>query len=362
MQTDNNTQYEINNEAERSIFILCNLMILLASLMGDSIILISTIKYSAITLNKVIITVIQHMAVCDLIQTLFKVSPITFAFMTDRWVMGELICHVQYNISWLCGPVTVFLTTAMTTLKLILVKYPLKTCAWSTRLGHRICCAAWVLALGWYTPMLAGIMFYTRDTIHFSYQSYSCNYDLRILPACFTQYFLISMALLSLLSYTIIAVTSLLLLVVARRVASHHRETLRWEGVMTVLLTVGVLFISLLPYGVVAVTTRFGVQYSGTARRAIGQLTNLNIVANFFVYSITVRSFRRFLREKISNVKLAFSMGRTIEKRQIHHQRPHQIPQPPKRQKPKQASSPAKESPEVYSDDTINSVIELEEL
>ena len=45
------------------------------SLSGDSIILLATIKYRAIKQHKVVIAVMQHMAVCDLLQTIFRVLP-----------------------------------------------------------------------------------------------------------------------------------------------------------------------------------------------------------------------------------------------------------------------------------------------
>ena len=45
--------------------------VIFTSLSGDSIILLATIKYRAIKQHKVVIAVMQHMAVCDLLQTVF---------------------------------------------------------------------------------------------------------------------------------------------------------------------------------------------------------------------------------------------------------------------------------------------------
>ena len=78
-----------HKSAENVLYIIWNLIILLTSLLGDSIILIATIKYKAIKRNKMIIVVMQHLAVCDLLQTVFKVLPITTALIADEWVMGE---------------------------------------------------------------------------------------------------------------------------------------------------------------------------------------------------------------------------------------------------------------------------------
>ena len=352
MGTDNNTLYVIKDDAERSILVLWNLMILLASLIGDSIILIATTKYKAIKLHKVIITVMQHMAVCDLMQAVLTVFPVTLGLITDHWVMGELLCHVQYNISWVCAPVAVFLTSAMTTLKLIIVKYPLRTGAWSTWLGHKICSSLWLLVIACYTPLLAGNLLYIRDTIYFSYEDYSCAYDYLspTLPSWFPWYAPTSIAVLGILSYTTLIVTSVLLLIVASSAASRHGETLRWEGVITILLTAIVLLFSYLPLSVVMVTWLFGIELSNSTFRAIFHLTYLNIMANFFVYSLTVRSFRNFLKIKISELLSLIIMRLSTRGGRQPHQRPLPVPhQRRQRPYPRQGTNPRQDPPQVQS-------------
>ena len=354
MKTDNNTLNGIKNDAERSLLILWSLTVLLSSLIGDSIILIATIKYKAIILHKVIITVMQHMAVCDLIQTVFRVFPEHVALITDVWMMGELLCHVSYNISWVCNPVAVFMTSALTTLKLIVVKYPLRTGAWSTWLGHKVCSSVWLLVLGFYIPLLVGNLLYIRDTIYFSYEEYTCDYDhlSPSLPAWFTWYFPISVAVLSVLSFTILIVTSVLLLIVASRAASRHGETLRWEGVITILLTAGVLLISYLPKSVIIVTLQLGVEYSNTTSRVSYHLTSLNIMANFFVYSLTVQSFRNFLKVKLSEFLSLIRLS-TQRRPQPHHRRQtNQRPQTlqKRRPNPRQRPNSKGDAAEVHSD------------
>ena len=361
MQTDNKTLYAIRDDEERSLLILWNFIVVMSSLIGDSIILIATINYKAIKLHKLIVTVMQHMAVCDLIQTVFNVSPRTLALISDRWVVGELLCHVQENVSWVSIFVTVSLTCVMTTLKLITVKYPLRTRAWSTRLGHKICSSVWLLVLGWYTPALVVSLLYIRDTIHFSYIDYTCDYDYfsPSVPTWYIWYFLISLVVVGFLSCTTLLVTSVLLLIVASRAASRHGETLRWEGVITVLLTVGVFFISYLPNDVRIVTDFWGIiKYSNTSIRVMIHLTNLNIVANFFVYALTVRSFRHFLKNKISQLLFLIRLS-TQGGGQPHH-RPVALQR--QRPYPRQRPNPRQDPPEVQSGDILTPAAELQEL
>jgi hypothetical protein len=76
----------------------------------------------------------------------------------------------------------------------------------------------------------------------------------------------------------------------------------RWKGINIVVLTVVVYLASYLPYTLILVSSIFGVKYSSTLWRAVIRLAYLNIMANFFIYSLTVPSFREFLKLKMSAI------------------------------------------------------------
>ena len=148
--------------------------------------------------------------------------------------------------------------------------------------------------------MLVIRMFFIKDTIHFSYRDYNCNYDTLSAPTWYVRYFLIGACVTVLISYIALIVTSALLLMVARRAAGRR---LQWRGVITVLLTVGVLLLSYLPTIVmIVVDDILGLlQQSPTVRRTVQYMQLINIMSNFFVYVLTVLSFRTFLKLKISS-------------------------------------------------------------
>ena len=99
----------------------------------------------------------------------------------------------------------------------------------------------------------------------------------------------------------VILITSSLILVEARKVATRQREVLRCEGVFTVMLTVGIFFLSFLPYFVTNIVQPrlFNIFHPPVVHRMINFLTNLNIMTNFMVYSLTVKSFRNFLKNDV---------------------------------------------------------------
>ena len=310
--------YQISNTTERKVLILWSLTVLLTSLAGDSIILLATVKYNAIKQHKVIVAVMQHMAVSDLLQTIFRVLPTTVAFITDRWAMGDASCHAREYIEYFSTELTMVLTCALTTLKLLLVRYPLKTGPWSTRLGQKICCGMWVLVLCLYLPKLLGFFVHSGDTFRFNYLDYTCNHPQ---AGYLKSYVLISYFIVLLLSFVVVITTSALLLLSARRSAARQGERVRWEGITTVLLTVGVLLVSHLPWFVVCATdVVLRREHSPTAWRAVLYLQYLNITANFFVYSLSVRSFRHFLRQQAA--LLISVMRGSAANRQTNRQTP----------------------------------------
>ena len=305
MQTNNKTLYGIHNNSERYSLITWTITVLISSVIGDSIILITSIKYHAIKLKEVIVVVIQHLAVCDLLIAIFMVLPTTVALIADDWAMGDILGHVEVHIPNTCYPATRLLTCAMTILKLLHLKYPLRTTGWSSRFGHKICGAMWTLVLCIYAPFVVAFIFCSTDTgtVQFDYVSYACFYTYfsSDAPEWLKYYNLIYISLVIIIPCIILLVTSVLILVLAKISANRHGGTLRWEGVITALLTVGVLFVSFLPYCATFMAWNLG-QFNITVYRATHFLNFLNIMANFYVYSLTVGSFRSFLKLKISKL------------------------------------------------------------
>ena len=294
LENDNTTHSQLH-ATERSLLALYNIIVVLTLLIGDSLILVSTVKYNAIKLHKVIATVIQHLAVSDILVTIFKVTPQTISVVADSWILKTVLCHAQYNSSVIFSGATMILTCCMTTSKLLIVKYPLRAGSWSTRQGHRMCSIVWALLLLFFLPLLVTNTVSGADNIYFSRVLYQCDYDYASseTPAWQKWYSVLVLGFVTVITHAVLFVTSLLLLITAKRAASLQSETVRWQGTVTVLLTVTVYFISWLPWFIVYPTRHL--QDSPRPVRAAYFLQNLNIMANIFVYTLTLKSFRQFL-------------------------------------------------------------------
>ena len=140
MRTDNRTLYGIDNSAERCLFITWTSIVVLASLIGDSLILIGTIKYRAIRMHKIIVTVMQHMAACDILLAVLNKLPVTTALIADRWILGEAFYHMDNGIYWVGSGVTMLLTCTITTSEADNSEAPIKgKCVACKTRPHSLC-------------------------------------------------------------------------------------------------------------------------------------------------------------------------------------------------------------------------------
>ena len=305
MRSDNKTLFGIQDDTERYFLATWLLIVIISSLIEDSIILVATIKHKVLNLHKVIVAIIQHLAVCDLLQSIFRVFPALTAVIADKWILGEFLCHVQNNFFSICNGFTILLTCALTTIKLLILKYPLRARTWSKNAGHILCIAVFVLFLCGNGPIFVTKVFYMRDNIFFNYVDYECKYfqNSNETPYWYIMYAAVIMTAYCFLCFTILVATSILILVVAQKVRSRVRGRVRLEGTITVLLTVAVQIVSFIPSAVVYVTwAMMGAEFSGKVWRAASSLLYVNIIANFYIYCITARSFREFLKSRISEL------------------------------------------------------------
>ena len=104
----------------------------------------------------------------------------------------------------------------------------------------------------------------------------------------------------------LVVLTTFCLLIEAKKVVSRSRESLKWQGIMTTVLTATVFCLSLLPYtayrvgeSIVTVDERSNSSFHTTFYRVAISFLSLNTISNFYIYCLTVSSFRAFIRSKM---------------------------------------------------------------
>ena len=148
-----------------------NIFLLFSSLVGDSIILVASINYNAFKLHNIIVVLIQHMAVCDLMLAMTLILPTIISLTSNEWVLGSTMCFLQPYFLHLCYTGSIYLTLAMTTTKLIILKNPFLVREWSGKKGHPICVLIWIFSLA---VDIMVISTGPKDA-YFDYRRYCCK-------------------------------------------------------------------------------------------------------------------------------------------------------------------------------------------
>ena len=68
-------KFGMQNNAARHCWATYHIIVLLSSLIGDTLILVASFQKDAFKINKLIVTVIQHIAISDLAASIFGVLP-----------------------------------------------------------------------------------------------------------------------------------------------------------------------------------------------------------------------------------------------------------------------------------------------
>ena len=294
------TVYGIKSDAVRHLWAGYFVFVLLSSLIGDTTILIASIKYRAFKLHKVIVVIIQHIAVCDLIVTATYTAPRAISLFADRWVLGDTLCYAYAYIKYFFNQAGILLICTMTTTKLFMVKHPLQSRTWSAKRGQLICSISWVLSL--MLPIVSSVIIDVSD-ITFDYRSYTCDFGFTaeiwnwLAPALTTAF--------SVFPNCLVVVTTVKLLITAKGLAGRQRESLKWQGIVTTIATSIVYGISVLPYAVYRIldpimpSTEPGSFFKIHYFRVALTFLSLNTISNIYIYSLTVSSFRKFLGKKL---------------------------------------------------------------
>lgn len=303
-------EHILTNDRERYSLASFLLTVSLSSLIGDSIILIASIKYDAIKLNKFIVAIMQHIAVCDLLQAVFLVLPSVASIFSGKWIFKDLIFG-QYSLIHIINSLSIKTNNVMTCLltvsKLLLLKFPLQTRRWNKKRAHITCGLVWFVAI-----TAVGIF-----TFSMPYR-YVFLYMFYIITAQLTddvagQFENATVIIFNVIPpFAVLISTGMILdhLFKARGVSHRSGGTMRWQGMVTVAATAVVFLVSTLPHvfsHFIFLTDRDRrmVESYGTylfLSRVSYFFSYLNIMSNFYIYSLTVPSFRNFLKLKTAMI------------------------------------------------------------
>ncbi|KAL5262325.1 hypothetical protein ACHWQZ_G007898 [Mnemiopsis leidyi] len=294
----NRTAYEIKSDVSKYTWEGFLIFVAVSSLIGDTTILIASLKYRSIKLHRTIVVIIQHIAFCDLMVVMTDVLPKIISIATEEWVLGNFMCRATTYARYFFILASLLLICTMTTSKMFLIKYPLRFGRIAMKTTHCLCVASWMGALAFPSVLLLS----DKQAIYFSYRGYQCNFaDFDASPTFYWLKPTLAVLLIFIPACLVVA-TTVYILVEAKKVARRSRGNLKWQGTMTTVATASFYFISVLPL----VTYRVLESFSKVEDKSESFLFKhfyrvaisfpfINTISNFYIYCLTVASFREFV-------------------------------------------------------------------
>ena len=301
MVNSSNSSDGIQNNLERYTWTSYFLFGLLSSLIGDTLILVASFQRQAFRISKFLVAIIQHIAVSDLANAIVFLLPTAISLTADSWILGDKVCYGLFYIGQSLYPTGMFLIAVLTTSKLLILRYPLRVASWSRKRAHQVGTFIWFSSLT--CPLI--FLLVDKDDVYFDYRTYNCDYRYtadvwkEILPVVFFIYGVVP-------SICIVATTILTLkyLADAGQSARQVRGSVPRQGTFTVVTTAVVYCISTLPYFLLQIAGIFVKEHSSHSLYVISHrvtyfLLMINIISNFYIYTLTIKSFRKFLCSKV---------------------------------------------------------------
>ena len=296
--------FGIKDDLARYTWTTYCIFILLTSLIGDITILIAAIKYQAFKLHRFIVVIMEHIAVCDLMISFFYVLARIIALIANKWIMGQLCCLIVAYSGYYFNTVSAALICILAFGKLLILKCPGKSKVFTSKNAHIFCTCVWF----YYLSLLMIFLAVDKSDVWFDYRSYACDFKFSksiwkwLIPAC-SLFFIV-------VPNSIVLIATLLLLIHlsrAKRITQRAGRKFRWKGIVCTIAVAAVYIISFLPYAMFRIIevslSDYNEMFHVYFYKITLSFTNFNIISNFFIYSLTVPSFRHFLLFKVGQLR-----------------------------------------------------------
>ena len=312
--------YGIQSESERNFWTVYFIFVLLSTLIGDTLILYASFHKDALKINPIIVAVMQHIAVSDLIQAVSTALPTMVALKTNSWVLHDSLCYITTYLALAVFNVGIYILALLSLLKYILLKYSTFLGCLTTSKTHLLCNFFWIGSFSFsifLTVENHQAKSTVADSVYFDYRKYSCTYDYPLLYKIIGMPYGLGAVGVSFLPCLIVIGTTIptvIYLIKASKTSRRVRGRIPWQGAITVVMTAIVFCLSNLPHFVYLVV----MDYKNSPKAELKEpfhvnffrvtyfLLFINTISNFYIYTLTIRSFRVFLSTKFQTVTSYF--------------------------------------------------------
>jgi hypothetical protein len=233
--------------------------------------------------------------------------------LVGHWALGDALCYAKVYVQYTVYPTNALFVAVLTLGKYVILKHPLRASACTKKRTHKLCNSIWVSCVA--VPV--SFMALGKDDVLFDYRVYACDYGFSaeawklMIPL-----FSISFQLAPILIIIGVTIPTLKYLIDAGKSSKRFRVNSvngapSTQGTLTVGLTAIVFCVSNSPLLIYFLGKNFIAENPSNAfhvqfcRVAIFTAF-LNIVSNFYIYTLAIRSFREYVLSLILSVSEIF--------------------------------------------------------
>ena len=297
----NKTLYKITNDAHKGLFISWCFLLGVFSIAGNSLVLVASIKYQALRLDKISVILIKNISFADVCYAVAVILVVGWSVIENNWPFNHLLCEMNVYLQYWVALVDINMIWVLNVTKIICIMYPMQSRTRSKSTGYILAATMWVLSSIYPTQCAA-----MRRPVDFDYRSYRCAY-LHTLDE-WEWLDPLNIIVFLLVPNIIVIVTAVWLLVYANKIAGIHKQ-----AVVTMLTVSFVFCVSYAPIGVYFVAEKWIIEAAGEDRHEdllytklyrYGMLLKfLNNSVNPVIYYATITSFREFVKERVFRIR-----------------------------------------------------------
>ena len=272
-------------------------VVIVLDVVGNGFVVFATVAHNAIKLDKMSVWIIQNLAVVDMANAVFVLTPSTISYFADgTWVLGTAMCKLTfaYKYSFVIG--NIFLINLLSVNKLIRCLFPLRNLVSSRRQRHLVTCFIVLIMLAGPARKLPAVFITESALVRFSQIHGTCI--AYVLDMGVEKHFHPELERAMSILFTILPCLALVILnatLVGFAVRSVNRKVNRKNVLIVVLVTLTFV----LTY------TPFGVQYQIYGQSFHNAPPSLRIglclgfissFSNPFIYMATNDTFKEFTK------------------------------------------------------------------
>ena len=268
-------------------------VIIIISLVGNTVVLIGSLKYKVLaSMDQVSIILLENIACTDLIITLISTMVMLTTLVSERWILGAVLCAVSYFRLYVLF-IEMFFITAMSSYRLKIISSPFSA-PLPQRTAKVIVVMVWVF---WIVFGVVRVGFDSETKIVYLPNSLQCWYgdgdysDMQVKIGKFTS----GIALLMIIALSLCNVV--MLYYIANSAAFRgNGHTPGFKALKTVTCVCSVFIVSYLPTIVLFGLIAMGRNPANWTYALSAIAVTLSTISNPIIYGLTNPNFAKFLR------------------------------------------------------------------